>query len=144
MAQAPVLYLFKSNRDITITSLRGYSIAFKKGEPTHVPKAMHNEVIERGILPVDEDGNMDPTKLDEIGEATDNKITLKLAPETQEDRNAALRQVFTSLVKANRSGDFTAGGVPSAAVVSNVLGWRVDQKEIRPVWNDFKAETVKG
>ena len=55
-SKAPKQYLFVSQRDITVTSVLGYAIEFKKGIPTHVPRAMHAEVMERGCIPVDSDG----------------------------------------------------------------------------------------
>ena len=57
---APKYFPHVSNRDIVVHSILGHSIAFEKGVPTHVPKALHAEVMEKGILPVDDKGESLP------------------------------------------------------------------------------------
>jgi hypothetical protein len=138
MAQAPApkQYLFVSNRDISVTSILGYSIFFEKGVQTHVPRAMHAEVIEKGILPVEEDGKISVEAIDKM---TSPDIKIVLAPETAEDRNEAIAEAVKAIVKRNDSRDFTSGGVPSAVAVTAALGWKVDPKEVRNVWATLRA-----
>lgn len=130
--------MFVSNRNIVVTSLKGHSIRFEKGKATYVPRAMHQEVIERGILPVDEGGSTDVSKIDEITNPAGVRVVV--APESQDERDDSIRQAIKAIVNRNRSEDFTAGGVPSSAAVSASLGWKVDIREIRPIWNAFKQE----
>lgn len=138
------LFMFVAHRDVTVTSLKGYSFNFKKGIPQHVPKQCHAEVIERGILPVDQDGSLDPAKLDEIAQEGDPKARIVLAPETQAERDEKINEALKAIAKRNRSEDFTAGGVPSPAAVSSALGWKVDGREIRPLWNKLRQDAAQG
>ena len=127
--------LFVSNRNITVVSLHGYAIKFVKNVPTYVPRPMHSEVMEKGILPCDDKGET----LD-VDKVADPKPAPKivLAPEEPADRAEAIRAVCEAIAERNNSKDFTAGGAPSAKAVSAALGWSVDTVEIRPVWTAFK------
>lgn len=133
---APKLYYFVSNRNVTISSKMGHNISFEKGVPTHVPRPMHSEVMERGILPCSKDG--DVLDAPEVAVAEDKAILVE--PEDAEERADKIREAIVALVKRNSPRDFTAGGVPSAASVTAALGWKVDPKEIRPVWAKMKEE----
>lgn len=144
MAEAPKLYLFVSNRDVYVTSLRGHSFHFLKGVPQHVPKICHNEVIEKGIMPVDDDGEVDLVKVNEIAGEADPKVKIVLAPEDSDERAKAIKDVLLAIAKRNRAEDFTAGGVPSAVTVTAALGWKVDLREIRPLWTEYKVEQNRG
>lgn len=133
--------LFESNRDIVVRSLRGHAIEFKKGVPTLVPRIMHEEVMEKGIIPVSEDDGkkIDPVKAD-VGE---KKPKIFLAPDDQMERNDAILEVIKAIVVRNNSKDFTGGNVPSAAAVSTGLGWKTDQKEVRTVWEKVREELLR-
>lgn len=130
----PKKYLFVSLlKTINIGSLSGRSILFEKGKPTHVPREMHTEVMARGVLPCDDEGKVGEVQVDPAPEAD-----LTMAPEDAQDRAEALEGAIKQVVKRNDSRDFTGGGVPSASVLSSILKWRVDQKEVRPVWAKLK------
>lgn len=132
--------LFESNRDIVVRSLRGHSIEFKKGVPTQVPRIMHEEVMEKGILPVEDNGKpVDPVTAD-IGEA---KPKIVLAPVEELDRADQILVVIEALVKRNNPVDFTASGTPSPLAVSTVLGWRTDLKEVRAIWEKNRERLLK-
>jgi hypothetical protein len=137
----PKQYLFVSSRDVNVGSTHGYSIFFPKGVPTHVPRIMHSEVMEKGILPCDAKGNT----LDAPAVAAMEPPALKImvAPEDAEERTDQIRDALKALAAKGDSKDFTAGGIPSASATTAVLGWRVDAKEIRPVWAELKPEIVK-
>lgn len=136
---APAVHLFVANRDVTVTSLKGYSFNFEAGVAQHVPKACHAEMIERGILPVAADGKPDLEQVAELAKEGDPKVRIVLAPETNEERADAIRSALLKIVERNNSADFTSGGVPSPASVSSALGWRVDSKEIKPIWQEIKV-----
>lgn len=116
---------FVSNRDIVVRSVHGHAIEFKKGVPTYVPRVMHSECLEKGILPV-EAGDLDKVVEDPKGP--------KLAPEDGMERADQILEVIKAIVKRNVSTDFTGGGHPSAEAVSASVGWKVDQKEVKDVW----------
>lgn len=135
--------LFVSNRDVVVRSAKcGMSIAFKKGEPTNVPRVMHSEVMDKGILPVEDNGA--PVNPAEHTAGTEPEKKLVLAPEDGEERRDKIIEAIKQIVTRNNAKDFTGGGQPSAGVLTAALGWRVDQKEVRTIWNEnremFKAE----
>lgn len=123
---------FVSNRDIIVRSKKcGQSILFVKGIPTNCPKPMWDEVMEKGILPVDEVGApVDPAN----NEVSVDVSTIKLAPEDGEERDEKILAVVKAIVKGNDAKNFTGGGRPTAKAVSNALGWQVDQKDVNAVW----------
>src|SRR5882757_9283222 len=127
MAEAPKQFLFVSHREVNVGSTSGRSILFEKGRPTHVPREMHAEVMARGIMPCDEKGTLQAA---EDPKAAPDKA---MAPEDPEDRAAAILEALKLIAERNSARDFSAGGVPRADVVSPLLGWRVDEKDIRPI-----------
>ena len=137
MSKAPAQYPHVSNRDITIVSLHGYAIEFKKGVATHVPKIMHGEVMEKGILPCDEKG--DTLDIKDVQDP-DPKAVLAVAPDDQAERNEKITPALRALAERNARGDFSAGGVPTSAAVTQVVGWKVEPSEIRPLWTLIKQE----
>lgn len=128
---------FVSNRTIVVRSkATGHSIAFEKGKPTTVPKGMHEEVLEKGILPVDEAGKpVDPAENKVI---TADQVRQQ-APEDGETARAKILEALKQVVARNKSTDFTGGGQPSAEAVTSILGYRVDGKEVRDVWVKHRA-----
>lgn len=132
--------LFVSNRDIVVRSAKaGMSIAFTKGKPQHVPRIMHDAVMDKGILPVEASG--EPVKPDSHTAGTEpEKPKLNLPPEDGEERRDQLIAAIKNVVARNNSKDFTAGGQPAAGALTAMLGWRVDQKEIRVLWNEKREE----
>lgn len=126
---------FISNRDITVRSLHGHAIEFKKGVPTGVPRIMHAEVMEKGILPVEGP---------EQGAAVADAPKPMLAPDDAQERNDAILEVIKQIVKRNNASDFTGGGHPSAVSVSAAVGWKVDQKEVKDVWVKHREALIRG
>lgn len=137
MAKQPKQYLFVSQRDITITSTLGYSIEFKKGEPTHVPRAMHAEVLDKGIVAAD------PVDAEQVTEAAAPRKIL-VAPEDGDERKAQVDDAIRAIVKRNSSKDFSASGIPSAAAVTGMVGWKAEPSEIRESWARLRVEVTKG
>lgn len=129
--EAPKQYLFVSNRTIVVRSTSGASIGFERGKPTHVPRHMHQIVMEKGILPCDKDGK--PIDLDAAPAVVEDKKVM-VAPEDPIDRQKAIVRAIEVIRGRNDSRDFTSGGTPNEASVSRELGWRVDQKEVRQAW----------
>lgn len=129
-------YYFISHRTVCVASLSGRSIQFEKGEPTHVPREMHREVLEKGILPCDANGKI----VDDVQEVSDvnPEVKILLAPEDAVEREDKITEVIMALVERNARADFTAGGVPHAEAVTAVLGWKVDAVEIRKIWSKVK------
>lgn len=126
---------FTSNRDIVVRSKNtGHAIEFKKGVPTKVPYGMYEECLAVGVLPVDEDGApVDPAE---------NKVTqdvkLVTAPTDGGERAQLILEAFKQIVARNNSKDFAGGGMPHPDAVSLALRWRVEQKEVRQLWEKHR------
>ncbi len=120
---------FVLNSDRVFASTLGHSISFKKGEPTHVPPGLYQEVIGIGAIPEEE-----------LPQEQKNAPTEPTEPHLRE---AALLEAFNKIVLANKSGDFTAGGMPKDKAMERELGWSVDSKETAEAWKKFKAGDQK-
>lgn len=130
---------FVSNRDIIIRSKNtGHAIEFKKGVATRVPRGMYDEVMERGILPVDEGEAAEVTK------SLDDQTKILLAPEDALERSDRILDVMKAIIARNNSKDFTGGGMPHPQSITAALGWKVDHKEVRGVWEKNREALVSG
>lgn len=123
MKELPKLTL---NRDYVLTTTKGHSIAFKKGEPTHVPAAVYQDAIAIGAQPSD---GSDPDVL------KDEKVDK--APADPAERNPLILAAIEKIVAGNARKDFTAAGSPSVKAVERELGFDVDAREIAGVWRDY-------
>ena len=124
--------LLTLNRDYTLVTTKGHVIAFAKNTPTHVPPSIYQDAIAIGAVPVD---GTDPDVLsDAVAEAV---------PMTLEEREAAIMATFGGLVERDERGTFTAAGHPHFNAVSELVGFKVQGKEVATAWqkyNDAKGE----
>ena len=118
--------LLKLNRDHTLVTTKGHVIAFAKDIPTHVPPAIYQDAIAIGAVPVD---GTDPNVLD----ATKQEA----APMTLEEREAAIMATFDGLVARNERETFTAAGHPHFHAVSELVGFKVQGKEVSTIWQKY-------
>ena len=114
------------NRDYVLTTLKGHSIAFKKGEPTHVPASCYQDAIAIGAQP--EDGS-DPNVLE------DPKVSK--APSDPAERNPLILAAIEKIVAGNERKDFTAAGSPTVRAVERELGFDVDAREVAAMWQEY-------
>lgn len=114
-------------RDMTVASLSGRSVAFKKGEPTYAPDQMHAELIAKGVVPAEE-----------IPEPEDDGGVKE--PTVATEREAAVFAAFEAIILRGKRGDFSGTGAPHAAVLSKELGWSIDGKERDVLWQKFQAD----
>lgn len=140
-APAPTLYYFISMREKVVTSTTGRSILFEPKTPTHVPREMHREVMEKGIMPCDKDGNI-LDSVEAVEGLGEQEAKVLLPPEDPDERSDKIVGAMKALVKRNSPHDFSAGGVPSAQAITAALGWRVDTKEVRALWAKLKPELL--
>lgn len=131
---------FVSSRDIVVRSKNtGHSIEFLTGIPMYVPRSMRSEVLEKGILPVEDDGSpVDPNKTEVVA----GEVVKALAPTDAETRNEKILEAMTVIVRRNIASEFTAGQTPSDVAVSAACGWRVDRKEVRQMWEKHRQELM--
>lgn len=116
---------FTMNRNHTVASTMGHSVEFVKGVSTHVPPALHAEVMAVGATPDEE-----------IPE--DEAAAKSNEPSDPAERKSALFEAFDKIALRGRREDFTAGGSPTGAVLAAELGWTVAAKERDTVWAEFK------
>lgn len=120
-------------RNYTLVTLTGRSIEFRKGVPQHVPPDCIRAAVAIGATPAD--GK--ELNLDLEG---DEASRLPKAPTEPTMRLEAIDKVIRQLIQRNDRDDFTAAGLPSPKVIERTLGWKVDAREVRAVWQDYCNE----
>jgi hypothetical protein len=123
MKELPKLVL---NRNYVLATTKGHTIAFEKGEPTHVPASCYQDAIAIGAQPAD---GSDPDVLKD--EKTDK------APADPAERNPLILAAIEKIVAGNERKDFTAAGSPTVKAVERELGFDVDAREIAGVWQEY-------
>lgn len=118
-------------RDMTVTSVSGRSVEFKKGEPTFAPPQMHAELIAKGVVPTEE--------VDEPVRPSGSE------PSAADEREAAMFAAFEKMILANKRGDFAGTGIPHRKALATILGWTsVDAKEVEATWKKYEAIQAEG
>lgn len=112
---------------MTVSSLSGRSVEFKKGVATYAPDQMHAELISVGIVPAEE-----IPEPEEVGGPKE--------PTVPDERKAAIFAVFEKMILRGKREDFAGTGAPHAAVISKELGWAVGGKERDSMWQSFQAD----
>lgn len=118
-----------SQRNFTLATTKGHVIRFYKGISKCIPNTILEDALAVGIVPVDP--NDLPTE-------QEDGILPQAARGTERVRQ--IREVIEALMKRNQRGDFAASGVPSIVVVSDALGYKVDQSEVTRVWGTIRQE----
>ena len=126
MAEAKSKTLLVLNRNYVLTTTKGHSVSFVKGEPTHVPPAIYQEALAIGAIPPDGE---DPHVEDVV--KTDN------APADPAERAPLILAAIEKLVAENARDNFTAAGSPTVGAVSEAVGFKVQAKEIATVWQQY-------
>ncbi len=121
---------FTMNRDVTIASKSGHSIAFVAGVPVHVPKAMHHEVLAAGGVPADPDA---------VEHEDQNKRPAGEAPSDPDERKEMIIMALNDVKARNEREDFTSAGQPKAKVIEKTLGFLVPSAEIAELWATLVA-----
>jgi hypothetical protein len=133
MAEAKSKTLLVLNRDFVLTTTKGHSVAFKKGEPTHVPPAIYQEALGIGAMPPDGEA---PQVEDEGKKAQ--------APSDPAERGPLILAAIEKLVETNERDDFTAAGSPAVDAVTKLVGFKVQAKEVATVWQAYHEKVAKG
>jgi len=128
---------FTLPRNLTVSSVSGHSIAFKKNEPTYVPKSMHHEVLAIGAQPAD-------AKVEDIEFDDQAKGPEKVAPVDPAERNELIKMALADIKTRNVRDEFTATGKPKAKVVATALGFEVAAREIDELWLALLGDEAKG
>ncbi len=121
---------FVTERNITVRSIHGVTVRFKKGEPTYVPPQAQEEVIAVGAHPVD--GPVDLPDKEDV-------FKLPNAPEGSE-RDSQIKDVMRAMVARKDREDFTGAGKPDARKITKILKYRVESSERDRLWDEIVHE----
>lgn len=132
MAEAKSKTLLVLNRNHTLTTTKGHVLEFKKGVATHVPPAVYQEALGIGAIPPDGE---DPVVQDVV--KTDS------APNDPSERAPLILAAIEKLVAENSRENFTAAGSPTVEAVSKIVGFKVQSKEVAPVWQAYHDKIAK-
>ena len=122
---------FVLNRNYNLRSTAGHIVDFKKGEPTWVPPALHNDAVAIGAEPLD-------GVVDVLGPEDTPKQ--EMAPD---QREAAIMLAFEKILRENERGSFTASGMPNARALQQACGMEVSTRERQDLWQKFREAQVQ-
>lgn len=118
-----------STRNYTLATTKGHVIRFYKGIAKAIPGTILEDAMAVGIMPTDEKylpGAETQSILGDVARGT--------------ERVRQIREVVEALVARNERGDFSASGLPSLVVVSDALGYKIEQSELSRVWASIREE----
>ena len=118
---------FTLNRNFTLVTTKGHSVAFVKDEPTHVPKEIWPEAQAIGAVPVEEIVEAEIT-------GGDN------APTDPAERKERIFEAFEMMVLANVRDEFMGTGMPNIKALIERVGFKVDSKERDALWIEFQQK----
>jgi hypothetical protein len=128
--QKPVL--MRLNRNYTLRSTLGHMLTFKKDVPMPIPPIMIRACAEIGAERVD---GKDAFEVKEVV-----KVVQPVDPGSRLDD---VRAGLDKIAERNDSREFTAAGMPKVAVVSEVVGYKVDRTEVTKAWQDRAEELAE-
>lgn len=123
------------DRNYTVRSTLGHIITFKKGEPTLVVASMVRSCAEVGARRVDGEEAIKPVEEEDVAQAQQ-----AVDPGQRMDD---VRAAIDKLVEKNDVDDFTAGGSPKVASVSEVVGYKIDRTEVARAWKQRNEELAE-
>lgn len=121
---------FTMQRNRTVTSVLGHSIEFLKGVPTHVPPALHKEVLELGAEPEEELTGDDPRD--------PKKPVASVEPSDPGERQKQLLDAISLVAVDNVRENFGANGAPHIKALTQLLGWKPSSDERDTAWEKYQ------
>jgi hypothetical protein len=118
-----------SSRNVTLATTKGHVVRFYKGIAKAIPKVILEDAMAIGVLPTDDKYTQNESLDSILGDVAKGS-----------ERVRQIREVIEALVERNQRGDFAASGLPSLVVVSDALGYKVEQAEVSRVWAAIRAE----
>lgn len=119
--------LFTLHRNYLLNTTKGYSINFKKNQPTPVPPRCVEDAVAIGAQPVDPDDG------DVLGEEEQPEPSLSPA-----DREAKVFEAFGIMKARNERSDFTASGLPNNKRLPALLGFELTNRERDTYWQKYR------
>lgn len=121
---------FTLHRNYALSTTKGHSVNFKKGERTWVPKAVVAEAVAIGAVSEEPVDVLPPEAPPPV------KVT-------EVERKAAVFAAFEKILLRSHRGDFMASGQPHPRKVEELLGFDVPQKERDALWMEYNAKKAE-
>lgn len=124
---------FILNRNYALSTTKGHSVNFKKGEKTWVPQGIVTEALAIGAIPEKPIDVLSPEEA-------------ALREMTTEDRQKKVFEAFEKLLLRGARGDFAANGQPAHKKVEEIAGFDLEIKEREALWhayNQMKQEEAQ-
>lgn len=131
MSDTPLLMV--SNRDYTLHTTKGHTVAFKRGVERLVPRAVVKDAMAVGIIPVD-----DVESIQSGGDAAPS------APQmTPAEEDELIKEAMLMMMERNSGDDFTAGNKPQVSVLKRETGIEeIDAERRDELWEQVLAEAT--
>jgi hypothetical protein len=120
---------FTLNRNYALSTTKGHSVNFKKGEKVWVPAAIAQEALAIGAI--------SETPIDVL---SDEEKALNPSAEKRKELAFA---AFDKLILRGARGDFSASGQPSPVKVNEICGFELDPKERETLWVAYNAKKAE-
>lgn len=117
---------FTLSRNYALSTTKGHSVNFKKGEKVWVPAAIVQDALAIGAVP--------EVPIDVLSEEE------KALNPNEEKRRELAFAAFEKLILRAARGDFSASGQPSPAKVNELCGFELDAKEREKFWLAYNAK----
>ena len=116
---------FTLNRNYTLSTTKGHSVNFKKGERTWVPQSIVAEALSVGAIP--------EVPIDVLPEDKDTPVVVDAK------RKEVVFAAFEKLLLRSNRGDFTASGHPHPRKLEEIVGFDMPQRERETLWEQYHA-----
>lgn len=128
----------KMMRDRTVTTTKGHTIQFKKGEAQLIPVIVLEDCLQAGAIPTAEEAGQEaadhlPTAVPALADAPSGA-----------DRADKIIAAMKGMYHRNARDDFTGQGRPDVRVLARELGFAVDARERDELWLQIEADLKHG
>ena len=124
----PTIEVTSPFRARTLKSLSGHMIRFEKNQTKSIPGFLLEEAVAIGLVPSDE-----------VDVALGSERT-PIAAIVGTERDQAIREAIQAIQRRTLRDDWTGTGNPSKDVVSSMVKFKVDQREVTRVFKTMKDE----
>ena len=122
---------FVLNRNHLMITRAGFTVHFKKGEPTFVPTPVIKDAIAIGATRIDAE------------QGAEFDVTPAPPEPTAQEREETLVSCMRSMAEKNIREDFTAQGVPHLKAVEKYTGIVISGRERDALWDTYRAQEVE-
>jgi len=118
------------NRNYTLVTRFGHTIRFEKDVPQDVPLILVAEAMQIGALPSDGEVPLEP------------EAQKRYIPQSQPERDEAIRKAMTEIVSKNVTTEFTTAGIPHSKAIGALVGFEVTARERDRNWQAMQEEKL--